>query len=103
MTRRERTVVPGAHRLEHVDDLGAAHLADHETIGPHAQRVAQQLADRHAARTFAVRGMGLQPHDVIGLELELGGVLDRDDTLVRPEPTGRARSAAWSCPSLLRP
>ena len=34
---RERAVVAGVHRLEHVERLGAADLADDDPVGPHAQ------------------------------------------------------------------
>src|SRR6476646_10456816 len=33
-------VVAGVHRLEHVERLGPAALADDDPVGPHAQRVA---------------------------------------------------------------
>ena len=45
----------------------------------------------------------LEPDHVLLLELELGGVLDRDDPLARPESRRRARSAASSCPCRFRP
>ena len=32
---RERPVVPGVERLEHVEGLAAAHLADDDAVGPH--------------------------------------------------------------------
>ena len=37
--RRQRAVVAGVHRLQHVERLGAAHLADDDAVGAHAQRV----------------------------------------------------------------
>ena len=43
---RQRAVVAGVHRLQHVERLGAADLADDDPVGPHAQRVAHQVADR---------------------------------------------------------
>ena len=43
--RRQRAVVAGVHGLEHVERLGAADLADDDAVGPHAQRVAHQVAD----------------------------------------------------------
>ena len=41
---RQAAVVAGVHRLQHVERLGAAHLADDDAIGPHAQRVDHQVA-----------------------------------------------------------
>ena len=45
--------------------------------------VAQQLTDGDAARAFAVGGMRLEAHDVLGLEPELRGILDGDHALGR--------------------
>ena len=53
--RRQRAVVAGVARLQHVERLAAAHLADDEPIGPHAQRGAHELAHAHRARAFGVR------------------------------------------------
>ena len=50
----ERAVVAGVHRLQHVQRLGAAHLADDDPVGSHAQRVADQFADRDLALTLDV-------------------------------------------------
>ena len=35
--RRQRPVVTGVHRLQHVERLGAANLADDDPVGTHAQ------------------------------------------------------------------
>ena len=42
---RQRPVVAGVHRLQHVERLGAADLADDDPVGAHAQRVAHEVAD----------------------------------------------------------
>ena len=42
---RQRPVVAGVHRLEHVERLGAADLADDDPVGPHAKGVADEVAD----------------------------------------------------------
>ena len=44
--RGERAVVARVHGLQHVQHLVAAHLADDDAVGPHAQRVAHQVALR---------------------------------------------------------
>ena len=62
--RRERAVVAGVHRLEHVERLGAAHLADDDPVGPHAERVADELADRDLALALDVLRARLEPEHV---------------------------------------
>ena len=89
--RRQRAVVPGVHRLQHVERLAAAHLAHDQPVGPHPQRVADELADRDVAAALEARGTRLEPHDVRPVDAELGRVLDRDDPLGRvDEPRERA-------------
>ena len=79
---RERAVVAGVHRLEHVQRLGATHLADDDPVGPHAQRVPHQLADGDLTLALDVVRARLEPQHVTLVQLQLGGVLDRDDALV---------------------
>ena len=82
----QRAVVAGVHRLEHVQGLAAAALADDDAVGPHAERVAHQVADGDRALALDVGRPRLQPDDVLLLELQLDGVLDGDDPLaVRDE------------------
>ena len=82
MDRRERAVVARVHGLEHVERLGAAALADDDAVGPHAQAVPDEVADRDLALALDVRRARLQRDHVLLAELELGRVLDRDDALV---------------------
>ena len=72
----------GVHGLEHVERLGAADLADDDPVGPHAQGVADELADADLALALDVRRARLERDHVLLLELQLGRVLDRDDPLV---------------------
>ena len=72
----------GVHGLEHVERLGAANLADDDAVGAHAQGVADELANLDLAAAFDVRRPRLERHDMVLLQLKLGGVLDRDDALV---------------------
>ena len=74
-------VVAGVHRLQHVEGLGAAALAEDDAVGPHAQRVADQVALGDLAAALQVGRPGLQPDDMRLLQLQLGRVLDRDDAL----------------------
>ena len=78
----------GVHRLKHVQGLGATDLADHDPVGPHAQRVPDQVADRDLSLALDVRRPGLQADAVRLLELELGRVLDRQDPLVVRDERG---------------
>ena len=80
--RRHRAVMAGVHRLQHVEGLGAAHLADDDAVGAHAQRVADELALRDLADAFDVGRARLHLHDVRLLQPQLDGVFDRDDALV---------------------
>jgi hypothetical protein len=78
--------VAGVHRLQHVQGLPAAALPDHDPVGAHPQRVAHQVADGDRAPALDVGRPGLQPDDVVLLQLQLDGVLDGDDALaVRDE------------------
>src|SRR5579875_2371450 len=61
----ERAVVTRVHRLQHVERLGAAHLADDDPVGPHAQRVAHQGPDRHLVLAGQVLGAGLEAQHVL--------------------------------------
>ena len=81
MDRRQRALVARVHRLEHVQGLGAADLADDDPVRTHAQRVPDELADADLALALDVRRPSLERDHVL-LELELGGVLDRDDPLI---------------------
>ena len=89
--RRQRAVVAGVHRLEHVERLAAADLADDDAVGPHAQRVAHQVAGRDLALALDVGRPALEPDDVPLLQPQLGRVLDGDDALGRrgSSPTAR--------------
>ena len=55
MNRRQRALVTGVHRLEHVERLGSANLADDDPVGPHAEGVADELADADLAFALDVR------------------------------------------------
>ena len=81
----------GVHRLEHVERLGAANLADDDPVGPHAQRVPDEVADRDLALALDVLRPRLEPQDVALIELQLGCVLDRDDPVASRAPRRRER------------
>ena len=79
---RDRAVVAGVHRLQHVERGGVTDLTDDDAVGAHAQRVLDQVADRDRALALDVRRARLEPQHVVLAQLELGGVLDGDDALV---------------------
>ena len=88
--RGERAVVARAHGLQHVDALGAAHLAHHDAVRAHAQGVGHQVANRDGALALDGRLARLQAHHVrMARELELGGVLDGYDALVERDLAGQ--------------
>ena len=62
----------GVHRLEHVERLRAADLADDDSIGAHAKGVPDKVADRDLAFALDVLGAGLEADHVPLGELELG-------------------------------
>src|SRR5690606_32559150 len=80
--RGQRPIVAGVHRLEHVERLGATTLTDDDPVGTHTQGIADQVADGDRTLALDVRRAGLQGEDVLLMELQLGGVLYRDDSLV---------------------
>ena len=101
VARRQRALVAGVHGLEHVEGLAPPDLADDDAVGPHAQRVAHEVADRGGADAVGVGGPGLEPHDVRRGQAQLGGVLDGDHPLAvgdqraeRVEQGGLARAGA---------
>ena len=81
MQGHERALVAGVERLQHVDGLGAADLADDDPVRPHAQRVAHEVADRDLALALDVGRARLERDHVRLLQAQLGVVLDGDDAL----------------------
>ena len=76
-------VVAGVERGQQVDHLGAAHLADHQPVGPHPQRLPDQGAQVDRAGALDVGGPALERDDVRMVGAQLGGVLDEDEPLGR--------------------
>ena len=77
-----RAFMAGVHGLDHVERLGAAALADDDPVGPHSQRVLDQVGRRHGPAALDIAGTRLQAHDVVLLQLQLGRVFDRDDAMI---------------------
>ena len=89
--------MPGVHRLEHVEDLGTADLADDDAVRPHPQRVAHEVPNRYAPTAFDVRRSRLERNDMLSLQTQLGGIFDRDDPLDRFD-VGRERAEERGLP-----
>jgi hypothetical protein len=80
--RGHRPVVPGVHRLQHVEGLGAPDLADDDAVGAHTQRIAHELALGDLTDPFDVRWARFHLHDVRLLQTQLNGVFDGDHPFV---------------------
>src|ERR1700733_1316913 len=78
----------GVHGLQHVECLAAAALAYHDAVGPHAQGVAHQVADRDLALALDVGRARLERHEVGMVQLQLGGILDRHDAFALGDEVG---------------
>ena len=72
----------GVHRLQKVEGLGSADLADDDALGTHTQAVLDEIAHGDLALAFEIGRAGFETHDMRLLELKLGGVLAGDDALV---------------------
>ncbi|MDE2762420.1 MAG: hypothetical protein OXK74_06470 [Gemmatimonadota bacterium] len=90
--------MPGVEGLEQVCGLAAPDLAHDDVVGPVAERVAHQVADRDGR---VVGGPGLEPEAVGAVDPKFERVLDGDDPLVggqefdqRVQERGLARAGA---------
>jgi hypothetical protein len=54
------------------------HSPHHNPVGPHSQRVANQLPEWNRPGTLNVRWTCLQPHHVLLRKAQFGGIFDRD-------------------------
>ena len=82
MHRRQRSIVAGVHRLQHVQRLAAAHLAHHDTLGAHAQRIADQIANGDQTRAIGQDGRRFQAHHMRLSQLQFGRIFHRADAFV---------------------
>lgn len=62
--RAASTLVAGVERGKQIDDLRAAHLADDNTIGSHAQGLTNQIAEGDNPRAFEIGRPSLKAHDM---------------------------------------
>src|SRR5262245_19314245 len=81
MHRRHGAFVPGGHRLQHVESFLAAHLADDDPVRSHSECILDELALANFAAPLDIWRTCLKSPNMRLLQLQLGGVLDRDQTL----------------------
>ena len=86
MQRAGAAVVAGVERGQQLAHLGAAALAEHEPVGAHPQRLAQQPCEADPAGALEVRLPRLERNEVRMPHPQLGDILDRDDALARRRP-----------------
>ena len=63
MEGRQRALVPRGQRAQQVQRLASAHLAAHDAVGSHPQRVADERPDRDCAAPLERRRTALEPDD----------------------------------------
>ena len=81
MTRRQRSVVAGVHRLDECQHLVAAHFADDDAIGSQPQRRTDEVGHRDRCGTVEECRPGLESNDVTMLDGQLRRVLHHDESL----------------------
>ena len=62
VTRRDRSVVAGVHRLDQCEHLVAAHLADDDAVGPQPERGPHEVGQLDRRRAVGERGSRLEAH-----------------------------------------
>ena len=79
----------GVHGLQQVERFRSAHFADDDAFRPHTQTVAHQIAHGDLALALEIGRPCLQPHHMRLLQLQFGGVLAGNDTLVIVDVAGQ--------------
>ena len=87
MNGGKTAVVTGVHRLKHIQCFAAAALTDHDPVGAHTQRVADEVTDGDCAAAFDVGRAGFQTDEMFLMKLEFGGIFDGDDTFAVRQKT----------------
>ena len=101
VNRRNGAGVTGIQELQEIERLAAANLADQNTIRTMAQSSFQQVADRYGGHAvlFAAR---FEADEILMGQLNLGGVLDQKNALVRGNELPKRRQEGWFFPILFR-
>src|SRR4030095_9436522 len=79
---RHGPFVAGRHCLQHVEGFLATHLTDNDTVGPHSECVFDQLSLPDLSAPLDIWWTGLKTPYMRLLQLQLGGILDGDQTLL---------------------
>jgi hypothetical protein len=79
--------VARVHGLQHVERFITAHLADDNAVGPHTQRVDDQLALSDRALAFNVGRPRFQTDHMPLTQEQFGRVFDGDDAFVFGDET----------------
>ena len=80
VTGRQRAVVAGIHRLQHVQSRSVTHLADDDPVRSHPQRRPDQIPDTDLQVSFQIRVPRFQTDDVLCVRNpQFRRILDRDD------------------------
>ena len=72
----------GVHGLQHVEGFLAAALTEDHAVGPHTQRVLDQIALANFTLAFDVGWTRLHAPDMRLLQLQFGRVLNRDQSFI---------------------
>ena len=93
MDRAHGSVMPGIHGLQQFQHFAAAHFANDDAIGAHAQAVDQQIADADMAAAVKTARAAFQPDALRTIRDAYGArVRDRlDQASAAGSDTGAAR------------
>ena len=95
-------LVAGVQRGQQVDHLGAPHLADHDPVRAHPQRLPHQVPQRDRPRALDIGLPGHQPHHVRVRRRAVPRRPRRSPVARRRRRPRAARRAGSSCPSRFR-
>ena len=78
----QTSVMPGIHRLQHVQSLTAANFADDNSIGPHAQSIDNQIARHDTSMSFNIRRASFHANNMVLVQNQFGRIFDRDNAFM---------------------
>src|ERR1700687_5815445 len=81
MDSRKTAGVSGVQKLQQVECLSPAYLTEDDSVRPMAKGCLQKIPDRHC-RQAVLRLPGFQANQILLPHLNLGGVLDQQDSFV---------------------
>ena len=73
--------MPGIQKLEEVERLSPANLAEDDSVGPMAKGCFQEIPNRHR-RQPVLRLPGFKANEIVLSHVNLGGVLDQQNSFV---------------------